>query len=262
VGGNAASVGEAFDLTGECALVTGASSGLGRHFSLVLATAGARVALAARRAEMLNDVAREIRDLGGDAIPVTMDITDSGEVAAGLDEAERGLGPISILVNNAGTAVTRPIQDHEERDWDLVMDTNLKGPWLVSRETARRMVAHGGGGNIINIASILGIRVIGQVPSYCASKGGLIQLTKAMALELARYGIRVNALSPGYVETEMNREFFSSKAGQTIIQRIPQRRLGQPKDLDGPLLLLASRASSYMTGATLVVDGGHLVGSL
>lgn len=251
-----------FDLTGECALVTGASSGLGWHFALVLANAGAKVAVAARRIGKLEELAAKIRVLGGEAIPVTMDVGIPAVVTRGFDEVETRLGPVTILVNSAGTAVTKPIQDHEEKDWDLVMNTNLKGAWLVSCEASRRMVARGLGGSIINISSILGIRVTGHLPSYCASKAGLNHLTKAMAMELARYGIRVNALAPGYVETELNRDFFASKAGQSVVRRIPQRRLARMEDLAGPILLLASKASSYMTGTTLVVDGGHLVSSL
>lgn len=251
-----------FDLRGESALVTGASGGLGRHLAGRLAASGAKVALAARRFEKVREAVEEIRARGGEAVPVAMDVGDSSEVRAGLDEAERHLGPVTILVNNAGTAVTRPIVQHEEADWDLVVGTNLKGSWLVAREAARRMIGHGVGGNIINVASILGLRVAGHVPSYCASKAGLLHLTKAMALELARHRIRVNALAPGYLETEMNREFFDSAPGKAIVNRIPQRRLGRPEDLDGPFLLLASGASAYMTGAVLVVDGGHVIGGL
>jgi len=251
-----------FRLDGHSALVTGASRGLGAHFARTLAGAGARVAVAARGEDGLAATAAAVEAAGGTAQPVAMDVTDADSIAAAFDAAEAALGPVDLLVNNAGVAVTKPFLDCDEADWDRVVDTNLKGAWLVAREAARRMADRGTGGVIVNIASILGIRVAGGVPAYCASKAGMIHLTKAMALELARHRIRVNALAPGYIETELNRDFFASPAGQALIKRIPQRRLGQPGDLDGTLLLLASDASAYMTGAVVAVDGGHLVSSL
>lgn len=250
------------DLSGRAALVTGASSGLGRHFAGLLARSGARVALAARRADALERACAEIAAAGGTAVAVTMDVTDGASVRAAVAEADGRLGGLDILVNNAGTTLTQPMLDIGEEDWDHVVDTNLKGCFLVAREVGRRLRDRGHGGTIVNVASILGVRVAGQVAPYAASKAGLVQLTKAMALELARFGIRVNALCPGYVETDLNRDFFAGEAGQALVRRIPQRRLGRLADLDGPLLLLCSDAASYMTGAVVAVDGGHLVSSL
>ncbi|WP_376963235.1 glucose 1-dehydrogenase [Azospirillum sp. A26] len=250
------------DLTGRTALVTGASSGLGRHFAGVLAKAGARVALAARRTEALAETRSAIEAAGGSAVVVAMDVTDPASVAAAVGEAWGTLGRVDILVNNAGVTATRPFLDMGEEEWDRVIDTNLTGCARVARAVAQRMRDDQQGGAIVNIASILGLRVAGQVSSYIAAKGGLVHLTKAMALELARHNIRVNALCPGYVETELNADFFASDAGKALVKRIPQRRLGRLIDLDGPLLLLASDAGAYMTGSVLAVDGGHLVSSL
>lgn len=252
-----------FSLEGQCAIVTGASSGLGRHFALTLARAGAKVALAARRLEKLQALADEIAAFDGRAIPVHLDVTDAQSVREAVLAAETELGPITILVNNSGVAVRKPIFEHDEADWDLVVDTNLKGAWLMALEVSRHMVKLGHGGSIINISSILGYgRVSSQVPEYCASKAGLVQLTKAMASELARNDIRVNAIAPGYIETELNSEFLHGELGQKLISRIPQRRVGTPKDLDGVLLLLASDASSFMTGSVITIDGGHSVASV
>jgi NAD(P)-dependent dehydrogenase (short-subunit alcohol dehydrogenase family) len=255
-------MGDLFRLDGKKVLVTGASSGLGRHFALTLARAGASVALAARSADKLADAAAEIGRLGSRAISVPMDVTDASSVHEAVAKAEAELGGLTTLVNNAGVVVSKPLFEHDETDWDRVMDTNLKGAWLVAQEAARRMVAHGQGGCIINIASILGLRPVGGVPEYSASKAGLIHLTKVLALELARHNIRVNAIAPGYIRTDLNRDFFDSEAGQAMVRRIPQRRLGEPGDLDGALVLLASDASRYMTGAIIPVDGGHLLSTL
>lgn len=251
-----------FRLDGQRVLVTGASSGLGRHFALTLARAGATVALAARSTGRLAEAAEEIRAGGGTAVAVALDVTDAASVREAVAKTEAGLGPITTLVNNAGVVVSKPLLEHDESDWDRVVDTNLKGAWLVAQEVARRMVAHGQGGGIVNIASILGLRAVGGVPEYCASKAGLVHLTRVLALELARHRIRVNAIAPGYIRTDLNRDFFQSEAGQAMIRRIPQRRAGEPGDLDGTLLLLASDASRYMTGAVIPVDGGHLVSGL
>lgn len=248
---------QSFDIAGRAAIVTGASSGLGRHFALTLARAGAKVALGARRVEALATLAREIEAFDGRAIPFALDVTDADQVRACVEAAETELGPISILINNAGIASTKSVMELAEPDWDRVLDTNLKGAWLMAQETARHMARLGHGGTIINIASILGLRGSGQVAPYCASKAGLINLTRAMAAELARDGVRVNALAPGYIETDLNRDFLSSAAGERIRQRVPQRRFGAPEDLDGALLLLASDASRYMTGSVIVVDGGQ-----
>lgn len=249
-------------LAGRVALVTGASRGLGAHFARVLAAQGVRVALAARGTAALKSVAGGIRDAGGEAFAVAMDARSAGSVAQAAAAIEDGLGPVDILVNNAGVTVERPLLEQGEADWDEVLDTNLKGPFLVATETARRMRERGTGGTIVNVASILGIRQAGRVAPYAASKSGLIQLTKVMALELARHRIRVNAIAPGYFATDLNRDFWETQAGQALVRRIPQRRLGRPEELDAPLLLLASEASSFMTGAVLVVDGGHLVSTL
>ena len=246
-----------FDLTGKVALVTGASSGLGWHFAEILAGAGAKVALAARRLDPLADLAARIEERDGRAIPMALDVTNQESVKACVAATETELGPISILVNNAGIAVTKPMLECDEEDWDRVLATNLKGVWLVAQETARHMERLGHGGSIINIASVLGLAGTGHVAGYCASKGGVVNLTRAMAVELARHDIRVNALAPGYIETDINREFLSGEAGEGLKRKVPQRRFGRPEDLDGALLLLASDASAYMTGAVLVVDGGQ-----
>lgn len=249
-------------LVGKCALVTGAFGGLGRHFALTLAGAGAAVGLVGRRIAEGEKLAEEIRARGGQAHACAMDVTRPDSVQAAFDAVAAALGPVGVLVNNAGVAVTRPFLDVSEEDWASVVDVNLNGAWRVAQSGARHMRDHGHGGSIVNIASITGLRVAGAISAYVASKAGLIQLTKAMALELARHGIRVNALAPGYIETDINREFFAGQAGQALVKRIPQRRIGRPEELDGPLLLLASDAGSYMTGSVLVADGGHLVSSL
>ena len=246
-----------FSLAGKHALVTGASSGLGAHFAMILAEAGAAVTLAARRKEALADFAERIARLGGSAKVVTLDVTD----AASLDALPAAMADIDILVNNAGIVRDGPALDQTEADWDAVIDTNLKGMFLVAQAAGRAMKARGGG-SIINIASILGLRQAGAVLPYAVSKAGVVQMTKVMALELARHGIRVNALAPGYLDTELNRAFWETDAGRALIRRVPQRRLGQLEDLDGPLLLLASDGSRFMTGAVIAVDGGHLVSSL
>jgi NAD(P)-dependent dehydrogenase (short-subunit alcohol dehydrogenase family) len=250
------------DLSGEVALVTGASSGLGRHFAQILAQSGARVALAARRREQLENLAAEITAAGGQAAAVPADVTSAAGVARMLEQAADALGPVSVVVNNAGIARPAVALELDEGDWDAVVDTNLRGAWLVAQQAAKHMVETGVGGNIINIASILAFRVTGYNAPYVASKAGLLHLTQALALEWARHGIRVNAIAPGYFETDINRDFWETAAGQAMIKRIPQRRLGQPSDLDGALLLLASGASAYMTGTCITVDGGHLQSSL
>ncbi|MEJ5988455.1 SDR family oxidoreductase [Ramlibacter sp. PS3R-8] len=250
-----------FRLDGQLALITGASSGLGAHFAQVLAAAGARIVLAARRIERLQPLRERIDADGGQARTIALDVTNAGSVRDCLDEV-CAWGRPDILVNNAGVTVSRPLLEQTEEDFDQVMDTNLKGCWLVATETARRMVRAGGGGAIVNVASILGERVAGGVAPYAISKAALVQATKAMALELARHRIRVNALLPGYVVTDLNREFLAGDAGEKLRARIPSRRFGELADLDGPLLLLASPAGAAMSGATVAVDGAHLVSSL
>jgi NAD(P)-dependent dehydrogenase (short-subunit alcohol dehydrogenase family) len=249
-----------FDLTGKVAIVTGASSGLGWQFALVLARAGAKVAICARRLDKLGELVRQIEAFDGRAMPVRLDVTDTASVRACIESTETELGPISVLVNNAGIAKRDHSLDHEEEDWEKVVATNLKGVWLMAQETARHMAKLGHGGTIINIASILGLTARSYLPSYCASKGAVVNLTRALALDLARHDIRVNAIAPGYIETDINREYLHSDAGKEMIEGIPQRRTGRPEDLDGVLLLLASDASRYMTGSVVVVDGGHTAG--
>jgi NAD(P)-dependent dehydrogenase (short-subunit alcohol dehydrogenase family) len=251
-----------FDLEGEVALVTGASSGIGRHLAALLAAAGARVGLAARRTDRLAELEREIREAGGDGIAIALDVTRSGSVAAAVERAESALGPLSILVNNAGVVVSKPLFEHSEEDWDYVLDTNLKGAWLMARQFAEHLVERKRGGRIINISSVLASRTIGRVPAYCAAKAGLSHLTHVLAMELARYGILVNAIAPGYVETDFNRAFFQTEPGKALIRRIPLKRLGQAPDLDGAMLLLASPAGAYITGAVIAVDGGHAVAAI
>jgi NAD(P)-dependent dehydrogenase (short-subunit alcohol dehydrogenase family) len=251
-----------FEINDQHVLVTGGSSGFGRHFAHFLASNGAKVTLAARRAEALASVVAEINASGGKAQSVVLDVTVEAKIAGAMAEAEVKFGPIHAVVNNAGVTATKPALDQDERAWDGVIDTNLKGVWLVAQAAARRMIANKVKGSIVNIASILGLRVAGAVAPYAISKAGVIQMTKALALEWARYGIRVNALAPGYFATELNDDFFQGEAGQALIKRVPQRRLGELSELDGPLLLLISSAGSFMTGSVVTVDGGHLVSGL
>jgi NAD(P)-dependent dehydrogenase (short-subunit alcohol dehydrogenase family) len=249
-----------FDLSTEVVIVTGASSGLGRHFAKRLSAAGAAVAILARRRDKLDELMQELPD--GRVLPVEADIADTKSLASVMSTVTARLGQPTVLINNAGIADDHAALDLEEDDWQRVINTNLNGAWQMAQLCAKEWVAAGQPGNIINIASILGLRVAGRSLPYAVSKAGLIQMTKALSLEWARYQIRVNAIAPGYIETDLNRDFFATAAGETLIKRIPQRRLGQPSDLDGALLLLASPASSYMTGSVIAVDGGHLNSSL
>jgi NAD(P)-dependent dehydrogenase (short-subunit alcohol dehydrogenase family) len=244
-------------LAGKRALVTGASSGLGVHFAQLLAAQGVVVTAAARRLDRVQALCDGIRAAGGQAVPLQMDVADAGSVAAAM----AGLD-FDLVVNNAGTTLSAAALDHDAAAIDGIIDTNLKGAFHVARAAATGMRARGTGGSIVNVASILGLRVAGHVSAYAASKAGLLHLTKALALEWARHGIRVNALCPGYIETELNRDFFATEPGQALIRRGTQRRLGQPADLDGPLLLLLSDLGRFMTGSEIVADGGHLVSSL
>jgi len=251
-----------FDLAGKVALVTGASSGLGVHFARTLAAAGASVAIAARRADRLASLQAELQSAGGKAVAVELDVQSGDSITAAFAAAEQALGPIDIVVNNAGISIVKPALEMPVEDWDAVVNTNLRGAWLVAQTAGKRWLMAKRPGVIVNIASILGLRTIGQVAPYNASKAGLIHLTRALAMEWARHDIRVNAICPGYIETEMNSDFWKTPAGQRLIERIPQRRIGQPEHLDGALLLLASEAGTFMTGSVLTVDGGHLVSSL
>jgi NAD(P)-dependent dehydrogenase (short-subunit alcohol dehydrogenase family) len=252
----------AFSLTHKVAIVTGASSGLGAHFARVLAEAGAKVALLARRKRLAEEIAAEIDHDGGRALAFAADVTDSDSLHQALSDIEQQLGIPDILVNNAGAHAGDMAIDLKLEDWDQVLETNLKGAWLLTQQLAQHWVEKQHHGSIINIASILGIGVSSGVMPYAVSKAGLIQMTKALALEWARYEIRVNAIAPGYFPTDLNRDFLSSEAGEAIKKRVPMRRFGELTDLDGPLLLLASSASAYMTGSVITVDGGHLVSSL
>lgn len=239
------------------ALVTGASSGLGRHFSLLAARHGATVVAAARRGDALAALVAEIAAEGGRAHAVTLDVRDPASVARAVADAVAAAGRIDVLVNNAGVAMTRPALQTDEEAWRSVIDTNLDGAFRVARAVAQAMADGKRGGAIVNVASILAFRVAKQVAAYIAAKAGLLRLTEALALEWAAHGIRVNALAPGYIETELNRDFLRSPAGESLGKRVPMRRFGTPDDLDGALLLLASDAGRYMTGATITVDGGH-----
>lgn len=251
-----------FRLDGHVALVTGASSGLGWHFACVLAQAGAHVMVSARRRERLLALCEHIHALGGKAEPVALDVTDPESVRQCFDDCEKTAGIPDIVVSNAGTTVTKLAVDQTPQDFDAVMNANLRGTWLVCTEAARRLIASQKPGSMINIASILGERVAAAVAPYAISKAGVIQATKAMALEWARYDIRVNALLPGYVRTEINAEFLDGPAGEKLRGRIPSRRFNTLDDLSGPLLLLASSAGRAMSGATVEVDSGHLVSGL
>ncbi|WP_417249437.1 SDR family NAD(P)-dependent oxidoreductase [Celeribacter sp.] len=244
-------------LEGKRALVTGASGGLGLHFAKVLAREGAVVTLGARRESALVKAVAEITEAGGRASHVVLDVGDTASVKAVFE------GPAyDIVVNNAGVTHDGPALKTAPEDWRRVIDTDLTGVFTVAQAAAQRLVDEKRQGSIINIASILGLRVAGHVAAYATAKAGVVQLSRSLALEWARHGIRVNTLCPGYIETDLNRDFFASDAGQALIRRVPQRRLGQPEDLDGPLLLLASDASRFMTGTEIVADGGHLVSSL
>ena len=243
-----------FDLKGRVAFVTGATSGLGRHFAMVLSKAGAAVAISGRRAERLAELRREIESAGGKCIDIALDVMDAKQIAPALDKAEAALGPVDILVNNAGMSADGPVADISVSDFDAVLSTNLRAPFLLAQESGRRMIARGKGGRIINIASITAFRVLPGSAPYCISKAGLAMMTQCMAREWARYDINVNAISPGFIETELNAEWFETDKGKAQIKSFPKRRLQKAEDLDGMLLLLASDASKAVTGALMSVD--------
>ena len=248
-----------FDLSGRVALVTGASSGLGLRFAQVLAEAGAAVALVARRADRLAALANHIEQAAGRALPLSADVCDRADMIRAFDAAEREFGAVDLLVNNAGVVHADRIVDLPEAEWRRVLGVNLDAVFLWSQEAARRMLASEKTGAIVNISSIAGFNVSKGVAAYAVAKAGVIQLTKALGLELAAKGIRVNAIAPGWIVTDLNRDYLMSERGAAIKRDIPLGRFGEERDLDGVLLLLASDAGRYMTGTTIVVDGGQLI---
>lgn len=254
------SAGSLFDLGGKVALITGASSGLGLRFAEVLAENGAAVVLVARRADRLAALQAKIEQVGGRALAVEADVRDRGAMQAAYAAAERAFGVVTVLVNNAGVAHAGRAVDMPEEEWRRVLATNLDAVFYWSQEAARRMLAAGKSGAIVNIASVLGLGVDKGVVAYATAKAGVIQMTKALALELAFKGIRVNAIAPGWIVTELNCDYLESERGKALTREIPVGRFGQERDLDGPLLLLASDAGRFMTGATIVADGGQSVG--
>ena len=248
------------DLKGRVVLVTGASSGIGRHFALRLAAEGAHVAAAARRTELLEALAREVSDRGGKLVPVEMDVGSVASIRKGIDAAEKALGPIAILVNNAGIAHQARVVDVTEEDFDRVFSTNVRGAFFVAQECGARMIKAKIEGRIVNTASIAGLVTMPQLTAYGMSKAAVVQMTKSLAREWARYGINVNAICPGYIATELNADFFNGEAGRKLMQGLPKRRIGEPSDLDGALLLLASPgASRFTTGAIINVDDGYSI---
>lgn len=242
-----------FSLTGQVALVTGASSGLGRAFAGFLADAGAHVVLGARRADKCAEAAAKI---GANATSVSLDVTEPDSIAAALDAAEKTFGTVTLLVNNAGTVTNRALVDTPAEEWRQVIDTNLTGCFLMTQAVSQRLIAAETGGRIVNISSMLGHTPTGQVHAYSASKAGINQITRTAALELARHGISVNAIAPGYIRTDLNTDFLDGPAGERIVKRVAQRRFGQLADLEGLLLLLTSPAGGYMTGEIVTIDGG------
>jgi NAD(P)-dependent dehydrogenase (short-subunit alcohol dehydrogenase family) len=244
-----------FDMTGETVLITGGGTGLGRQFAMALSGAGATVILSGRRLEKLEESAELVTRWGGVAHCVTMDVSDPESVAAAV-AACNDIAPVSVLINNAGTSSTTMLMDLSEDDWDSVIDTNLKGAWLVAREVVAGMIARQSGGAIVNIASVLAGSVQKGTGAYGPSKAGLVHLTRQMALEWARYQVRCNALAPGYFLSDISSYYLETDVGKAMVRRIPMRRLGDPPELDAALLLLASSASRYMTGSVVSVDGG------
>ena len=247
---------DAIRLDGKIALVTGASSGLGHRFATVLARAGAKLALAARRTDRLAALADEIAGFDGRAIPLRLDVTDNAGIGAAIDLVETELGPIDILVNNSGVSVQRKAVDITLADYDFIMQTNARGAFFVAQAVGRRMIAHGTKGRIVNVASVAALRVLSQLSVYCMSKAAVAHMTRALAVEWGRFGINVNAICPGYIETEMNSDYFQTDPGRKLIHMMPRRRLGRPEDLDGLILLLASDQSRFINGAVIPIDDG------
>ena len=247
-------------LDGKTALVTGASSGLGWRFAQVLAQAGARVALAARRTENLAKLQHEIEQAGGKACAIKMDVTDASGVRSAVAAAESALGGIDILLNNSGVSKQQRLVEIEEQDYDYVMSTNLRGSFFVAQAVARSMIARKSPGRIINISSVAALRVVSQLALYGISKAGVVQMTKSMASEWARYGINVNAICPGYIETELNSFYWNTDGGKKLVSMLPRKRVGQPSDLDGLVLLLASEQSHFINGAVIAADDGLAIG--
>jgi NAD(P)-dependent dehydrogenase (short-subunit alcohol dehydrogenase family) len=252
------------DLSGRVALVTGASGGLGAQFARTLARAGAAVVLAARRIERLKTLRAEIEAEGGDAHVVGLDVTDTDSIKSAVAHAETETGTIDILVNNSGVSVSGRLVDVSPEDYDHMMDTNVRGAFFVAQEVARRMIARSRGaapgtftgGRIVNIASMAGLRVLPQIGVYCASKAALVQMTRAMALEWGRFGINVNAICPGYIDTEINHHHWQTEAGQKLVQMLPRKRVGQPRDLDAVLMMLCANESHFVNGAIVAADDG------
>ena len=251
-----------FDMSGKVAMVTGASSGFGVHFAKIMAARGAKVVVAARRVERLEALVAEIKADGGEALAVAMDVTDSASIIAAFDQAEAAFGTVTMLANNAGVAQVSSALKIGEDDWDRMIDTNLKGVWIAGQQAAKRMIAAGLSGSIVNTASILGLRVAFGQSSYSASKAAVIQLTKSMALEWAGKGVRVNALCPGYFLTEMTAAAFDSPEAQAYLNSSPAGRPGDMDEMTAPFLLLASDAGSYLHGIALPVDGGQCIGRM
>jgi NAD(P)-dependent dehydrogenase (short-subunit alcohol dehydrogenase family) len=250
-----------FDLTGHTALITGGGSGIGRHSAELLSRHGATVVVAGRRLQTLQATVASIHSRGGTAFAVEMDVALKPSVDAAIDLAQKVAGTVDILINNAGITGSDSALETSEADWDAVVETNLKGSWLCAREVARRLIAQEKHGSIVNVASILGLMTQKGTAPYGASKAALIHLTRILASEWVRYGIRVNALAPGYITTDMAEGFFATPRGQKLLQMIPQRRVGTVDDLTVPVLLLVSDASAYMTGAIIPVDGGLSLGN-
>lgn len=252
-----------FDLTGRVALVTGGGSGLGRQFALTLAEAGADVVVTGRRRAPLDDTAAMISDTyGRRSAIVEMDVTDTASVDAGVAAAAEALGTPQIVINNAGISREAFALQMSDADYDAVIETNLNGVYRVARAAGRLMAEGGQGGSIVNIASILGRRVAPMLAAYSAAKAGVIRLTEALAVEWVRYGIRVNAIAPGFFVTDINLDFFGTPQSDKMMQRVPMRRPGELPELDGAVLLLSSDAGNYMTGTTITVDGGHSIQSM